>query len=93
MRALARAGLFATVGHLGLSPVAVHQGAGRERGDGTGRIAGTLLALVGGITATGWAVALGDGCSRGTPGSAACIPPCWCWRSCSCPCCYGWRHC
>lgn len=56
--ALAWVGLFTTVGHLSLSPVAVHRGTGPDRGGETGRIAGTLLALVAGMTLLGWGVAL-----------------------------------
>ena len=56
--ALAWVGLFTTVGHLSLSPVAVHGGRGPDRGGETGRIAGTLLALVAGMTLLGWGVAL-----------------------------------
>jgi O-antigen/teichoic acid export membrane protein len=57
--ALAWVALFTSVGHLSLSPVAVHRGAGRERGAEVGRIAGTVLALVGVIALLGWGVALG----------------------------------
>ncbi len=55
---LAWVALFTSVGHLSLSPVSVHRGAGGERHAEAGRIGGTLLAMVAAIALLGWGVAL-----------------------------------